>query len=279
MVRSSTGSWTGAALQMHAQLLSAAAAALGVLLGAATPAEASSASASAAGLSQARVAAGLVCDVTQHGAQGDNATKDTAAIQAAIAACEGGGTVLLKAPGRYLTAPFNLTSNQILRIEHGAMLLASTDMIDYAPVTFLPSFTDSGCRYTNIIGAYNQTNITVTGGGVADGQGGGLFWPLLANGGCDPKAGCPVTPAARPGGKCFNLTGTESVPAGCLQCLRPHLLEFMHTEGIVLDDITFVDSPFWTVHLVYSSVIMVRNVTVLAPAEQGNTDGINVRET
>jgi polygalacturonase len=204
------------------QVLSTAALAA---LGAATLA---SSSATAEGLSQAR-AADLMCDVTQHGARGDNVTKDTAAIRAAIAACEGGGTVLLPAPGRYLTAPFNLTSNQILRIEHGAMLLASTDMIDYAPVTFLPSFTDSGCRYTNIIGAYNQTNITVTGGGVADGQGGGLFWPLLPNGGCDPKAGCPVSPAARSGGKCFNLTGTEPVPAGCLQCLRPHLLEFMHT--------------------------------------------------
>ena len=42
-----------------------------------------------------------VCDVTKFGAKGDNRTKDTAALNAAIAACAGGGTVLLPAPGKY----------------------------------------------------------------------------------------------------------------------------------------------------------------------------------
>eukprot|EP01047_Picozoa_sp_COSAG01_P103133 COSAG01_NODE_32629_length_578_cov_0.822547_2_plen_115_part_01 len=58
-----------------------------------------------------------VCDVTKFGAKGDNRTKDTAALKAAITACSGGGTVLLRAPGKYLTAPFNLSSHQVLRIE------------------------------------------------------------------------------------------------------------------------------------------------------------------
>jgi hypothetical protein len=41
-----------------------------------------------------------VCDVRQHGAKGDNRTKDTEAIKAAIAACNGGGEILLPAPVR-----------------------------------------------------------------------------------------------------------------------------------------------------------------------------------
>ena len=44
-----------------------------------------------------------VCDVSTHGAKGDNRTKDTAAIVAAVAACKGGGVILLPAPGLYLT--------------------------------------------------------------------------------------------------------------------------------------------------------------------------------
>ena len=60
------------------------------------------------------LAADKVCDVTKFGAKGDNATKDTAAINAAISACKGGGEILLPPPGRYLSGPFNLTDNQVL---------------------------------------------------------------------------------------------------------------------------------------------------------------------
>ena len=38
-----------------------------------------------------------------------------------------GGEIVMPAPGRYLTAPFNLSSNQVLRVERGAALLASQD--------------------------------------------------------------------------------------------------------------------------------------------------------
>ena len=38
-----------------------------------------------------QAAAWQVCDVTKHGAKGDNSTSDTAAIKQAIAACVGGG--------------------------------------------------------------------------------------------------------------------------------------------------------------------------------------------
>ena len=55
-----------------------------------------------------------VCDVTKFGAKGDNATKDTAAINAAISACKGGGEIFLPSPGRYLAGSFNLTDNQVL---------------------------------------------------------------------------------------------------------------------------------------------------------------------
>ena len=44
-----------------------------------------------------------VCDVTAFGAKGDNTTKDTTAIKAAVAACHGGGEIRFPAPGKYLT--------------------------------------------------------------------------------------------------------------------------------------------------------------------------------
>lgn len=72
------------------------------------------------------------CDPRAHGAMGDGVTKDTAAIQAAIDACEqqGGGTVRLTA-GTFLSAPIVLKSNITLQLDKGATLLGSGDHKDY----------------------------------------------------------------------------------------------------------------------------------------------------
>ena len=88
---------------------------------------------------RATLASARVCDVTEHGAKGDNSTSDTAAIRAAIEACRGGGEVFLPAPGKYLTGPLNLTSNIRLRVPSGAMLLASQVVADYPAVPSFPS--------------------------------------------------------------------------------------------------------------------------------------------
>ena len=42
-----------------------------------------------------------------------------------------------------------------------------------------------------------------------------------------------------------------------------------------MDRVTLQNSPFWTSHYIYSNDIRITNVTVLAPATQGNTDGFN----
>lgn len=86
--------------------------------------------------------------------QGDNHTKDTGAINAAINACTGGGVILLPAPGRYLSGPFNFTDNQQLQVAAGAMLLGSPDIADYPRVASFPSYegsrdvANSTCRST-----------------------------------------------------------------------------------------------------------------------------------
>eukprot|EP01052_Picozoa_sp_SAG31_P020112 SAG31_NODE_1498_length_8095_cov_9.582541_3_plen_455_part_00 len=219
-----------------------------------------------------------VCDVKKYGAKGDNQTKDTRAINAAIAACADGGEILLPSPGRYLTGAVNLSSNQLLRVEEGATLVASQDTADFPEVASFPSYSgsrdipNSTCRYGAVVGAVGAHNVTITGGGVLDGQG-WHFWRLV--------------------------DANHKVP-GTLKCSRPHLVEFEHCadvtgmifamlkmllnlvlivfpDGFVVavTDLTMQNSPFWTTHFIFSKRIRATDLTITAPADRGNTDGIN----
>ncbi|WVZ99769.1 hypothetical protein U9M48_045021 [Paspalum notatum var. saurae] len=57
---------------------------------------------------------------------------------------------------------------------------------------------------------------------------------------------------------------------------RPHLLELMYSTDVVVSNLVFQDSPFWNVHPVYCSNVVIANVTVLAPHDSPNTDGIDI---
>lgn len=202
-----------------------------------------------------------ICDVTKYGARGDGVSKDTKAITKAILACHGGGRVYLPSPGKYLSGPINLTDNIELYIAHNASFLASQDTRDYPIIAPLPSYgwsRDVNCfdpsmihgglvvnvsRYSPVIGAFNAKNITVTGGGEINGQ--GQSW--------------------------YDICTSHNISAG-----RPRLLELNHVNGVSISDLILRDSPFWTVHPIYSENIHVKNLQIFAPMNKlGNTDGIN----
>jgi polygalacturonase len=70
------------------------------------------------------VASPPVYDLREFGAVGDGRTVNTAAFESAIAAiAERGGGRLTVPAGRWLTAPFNLTSHMILFLAAGAEIL------------------------------------------------------------------------------------------------------------------------------------------------------------
>ncbi|KAL3035684.1 hypothetical protein AAZX31_02G265200 [Glycine max] len=58
-----------------------------------------------------------------------------------------------------------------------------------------------------------------------------------------------------------------------LQFTRPNLVEFVNSRDIIISNVIFKSSPFWNIHP-YSNVV-VRYVTILAPRDSPNTDGID----
>ena len=114
-------------------------------------------------------------NVRDYGAKGDGATKDTAALQAAIdaAAKEGGGVVVVP-PGNYLSGTVHLKSNVAIQIPAGATTLGSPDNKDYDPYETLPfepvDDTETTYFHYALLAGENVHHVSITGAGVIDGN-------------------------------------------------------------------------------------------------------------
>ena len=119
-----------------------------------------------------------IFNVRDYGAKGDGKTLDSPAIDAAIEAAvrDGGGQVLLPA-GTYLSGSIRLKSNIDLHLSAGCTILAApASMKAYAPSESFggfPEYQDGGHTYfhNSLIWAEGQTNVSITGHGMIDGQG------------------------------------------------------------------------------------------------------------
>jgi hypothetical protein len=113
-------------------------------------------------------------DVRRYGARGDGKTKDTAAVEKAIAAAaEQGGTVLFP-PGTYLCGTIHLKSNVALEIAAGAVIAASPDEADFDRYETLPfqPVDDRETTYSHyaLLLGDGVSDVTITGAGVIDGN-------------------------------------------------------------------------------------------------------------
>jgi polygalacturonase len=184
---------------------------------------------------------GRVFDVREHGAKGDGKSLDTDAIQKALDACgkASGGTVLLP-PGTYLSGPLVLRTKTKLLVESGATLRATDDPADYKrndkPGTFDP-----------FLSGKDLEDVTIAGRGVIDGA--GQRWWVGAEAARQKKSGYTLP--------------------------RPNMIVLTRVKNLVVRDVTLQNSPKF--HLVPTECdgVTVSNVTILAPEDSPNTDGID----
>ena len=176
-----------------------------------------------------------VCLPETHGARHDGTTDDTQALQAALDACAGGGLVRLGA-GVYLSGPVFLHSHQTLEVAKGATLQGVADQDRYVR---------AGSPTVALVNANRATDIVLTGGGVIDGAG-QSWWP-----------------AARAG----KAKGIETV--------RPRMILLTEVEDLVVSGLTLQNAP--TFHLVPARCrnVLIEHLTIRAPADAPNTDGID----
>lgn len=233
--------------------------------------------------------------IVQYGAVAGGVVLNTKSINAAIAACskKGGGTVMIPA-GFWLTGPIILRSNTNLHLAENALLQFTTNINEYPLVEGnwegLPAV-----RNQSPISASNAENIAITGRGVIDG--GGDAWRavkkdkltetqwkrLVESGGLlsdDKKTWYPTE---------RYFKGVQTKDAGVLKdgktakdfedikdFLRPNLLVLNHCKRILLEGVTFQNSPAWCLHPLMCENLTVRNVYVKNPWYAQNGDGIDI---
>uniref|UniRef100_A0A0D6QY48 Rhamnogalacturonase A/B/Epimerase-like pectate lyase domain-containing protein n=1 Tax=Araucaria cunninghamii TaxID=56994 RepID=A0A0D6QY48_ARACU len=189
--------------------------------------------------------------IAEFGGVGDGATVNTIAFQKAINhlseySDKGGGQLYIP-PGKWVTGSINLTNHFTLYLHKHAVILGSQDPADWPFIPPLPSYgigRDGGhLRYSSLINGYNLTDVVITGdNGTIDGQG-AIWW--------------------------------EKFHQKKLKNTRGYMVELMHSKDIIISNLTFINSPNWNLHPVYSSNIFIHHVTILAPLRSPNTDGID----
>ena len=233
--------------------------------------------------------------ISDYGAIADGIAINTKNINAAIDDCskKGGGTVIVPR-GLWLTGPIVLKSNVNLHLEKNALLQFTTDFNQYVLVKGnwegIPQM-----RNQSPLSASDAINIAITGAGIIDG--GGDAWrmvkkekltetqwkKLVASGGVlddDKKTWYPSLKS---------LKGAQSKNPGEItpdktteffesvkDFLRPNLLVLANCKKILLQGVTFQNSPAWCLHPLLCADMTVRDIYVKNPWYAQNGDGIDV---
>ena len=200
--------------------------------------------------------------ITSYGASEDAPAHR--AVQAAIDACAaaGGGRVVVPAGLWRINGAITLRSNVELHLESDAVLRFGKPGEIALPLVLTRWEGTEVWNYSPLIYARDCRNVAITGNGVCDGQGRDGFFQWRAHQDRDKQA--------------LRAMGAAGVPVGERRFgpghfLRPPFVQFFNCTDVMIDGPKFVDSPFWTIHPVYSRNVIVRNVTVVS--KHLNSDG------
>lgn len=197
----------------------------------------------------------VLLNVKSFGAAGDGKKNDTAAIEAAILSAPEKATVYFPA-GTYLVTPLFLKSDITLYFDEGAELLGSTERSDY-PI--LPGMTES----TN---GKSEVNLASWEGNPLSG-----FASLITG---------------------INVKNVNIIGPGCLNgnadkadwwenpkvkriAWRPKTIFLNGCSNILVQGLTVMNSPAWTIHPYYSNDLKFIDITVKNPYDSPNTDGFD----
>lgn len=233
-------------------------------------------------------------NITDFGAVADGKTLNTEAINNAIkdVNSKGGGKVVIPA-GLWLTGPIELKSNVNLYTEQNSLILFTDDFNAYPILeTSFEGLETRRCQ--SPISAWNAENIAITGYGVFDGSGdswrpvkkgkmtASQWKSLLASGGVVENDVWYPTAGSLKGAKaCKEFNNPEGIETDeewneIRPWLRPVLLNIVKSKKVLLDGVTFKNSPSWCLHPLSCEHITIKDVKVFNPWYSQNGDALDL---
>ena len=234
--------------------------------------------------------------ITEFGAVPDGITLNTESFAKAIEAVSqnGGGTVVVPA-GLWLTGPVVLKSHINLHLEENALIVFTADHTQYPIIkTSFEGLETRRCQ--SPLSANGAENIAITGKGVIDGNGdtwrpvkknkmtSSQWKNLLASGGVLNEKGdiwYPSEGSMKGANACkeFNVPEgieTEEEWNSIRDWLRPVLLSFIKCKKVLLEGVTFKNSPSWCLHPLSCEDLTVNNISVSNPWYSQNGDALDI---
>ncbi len=234
-------------------------------------------------------------NIVKFGAKSDPFVLNTISINAAIDECsqKGGGVVLVPG-GFWLTGPIVLKSNVNLHINRDAIIQFTDDFNKYQ---LLEGNWEGikAVRNQSPLSATNAENIAITGSGVIDGNGDawrmvkksklteGQWKTINEKGGVlshDKKTWFPSEKSLK--GSLVKDPGVWKTDSklsdfdSIKDFLRPNLVVLTACKRVLLEGVTFQNSPAWNLHPLMCEDLIVRNVYAKNPWYAQNGDGIDI---
>ena len=207
-------------------------------------------------------ASGSTFSIVEFGAIGDGKMLCTPAIQKAVEACaqRGGGRVIVPA-GRFITGAIFLKSNIELEVSAGGTLALTTDIAGVPGIRGRWEGIDRTV-YASLINGENLENVCITGRGTLDGQG-EIWWREFRK----------VQELRKKYG--LHDREPENPPGSPLKWARPRVINLYCCKNVAISGLRIVNSPSWTIHPVRCEGVCIEGVTITAPSDAPNTDGID----
>lgn len=215
-------------------------------------------------------------NIIDFGAVADGVTNNAESINKAIQACaKNGGGIVLVPVGKYLTGAIHLDNNVNLHLEEGAEILFSTNAADY-PVVHTSWEGTELMGYSPLIYAYKKSNVAVTGKGILNGQANNEnWWWWCGSKNYGWKEGMPKQNDSASRLRLIALAEQGAAVAdrvfGSGTYLRPNFVEFFECTNVLLKEVKIINAPFWVIHPIKSSNVIVDGVTV--ESHGPNNDG------
>lgn len=213
--------------------------------------------------------------IKSFGGIGDALYDNSTSFALAFAALKSGDTLIIP-EGTWKTGPLTLKDkhNITLRLDKGARVLFSDNEDLYEPVFSRWEGINCYCMQS-CFSIEKSSHILITGEGTLDGQ--GQTWWEASSFKREFQKGPVSTIEQR---LALLNPGYEKQSGGGggrqSQYLRPALLQIRTSDHVSIEGITLTNSPFWTLHPLYSTNLHFKDLIIINPKDAPNTDGIDV---